>query len=95
MTIEKLGITPEESQFPQTRVPQRDDIAAIFRVPVHLVGSEQKLSNANVEQINLSFIVDTLRPNPVTLTCGLYEGRQSVFVFCRERAANRWFEWIE
>jgi HK97 family phage portal protein len=62
MSIEKLGITPEESQFLQTRVHQRDDIAAIFRVPVHLVGSEQKLSNSNVEQTNLSFIVDTLRP---------------------------------
>jgi phage portal protein BeeE len=29
---------------------------------MHLAGSEQKLSNSNVEQLNLSFIVDTLRP---------------------------------
>jgi HK97 family phage portal protein len=62
MSIEKLGITPEESQFLQTRVHQRSDICAIFRVPVHMAGSEQKLSNSNVEQMNLSFIVDTLRP---------------------------------
>jgi HK97 family phage portal protein len=43
-------------------VHQRSDICAIFRVPVHMAGSEQKLSNSNVEQMNLSFIVDTLRP---------------------------------
>jgi HK97 family phage portal protein len=62
MTIEQLSITPEDAQFLQTRVHQRSDICAIFRVPVHMAGSEQKLSNSNVEQINLSFIVDTLRP---------------------------------
>jgi HK97 family phage portal protein len=62
MKIEQLSITPEEGQFLETRVHQRSDICAIFRVPVHMAGSEQKLSNSNVEQINLSFIVDTLRP---------------------------------
>jgi HK97 family phage portal protein len=62
MDLKTLSITPDEAQFLETRVHQRSDIAAIFRVPVHMVGSEQKLSNSNVEQINLSFIVDTLRP---------------------------------
>jgi HK97 family phage portal protein len=62
MTIQQLSITPDEAQFLETRVHQRSDICAIFRVPVHMAGSEQKLSNSNVEQINLSYIVDTLRP---------------------------------
>jgi HK97 family phage portal protein len=62
MDIKQLSITPEEAQFLETRVHQRSDICAIFRVPVHMAGSEQKLSNSNVEQMNLSFIVDTLRP---------------------------------
>jgi HK97 family phage portal protein len=61
-TFTPIGITPEEGQFLETRVHQRSDICAIFRVPVHMAGSEQKLSNSNVEQMNLSFIVDTLRP---------------------------------
>jgi HK97 family phage portal protein len=60
--INTLSITPEEGQFLQTRVHQRSDICAIFRVPVHMAGSEQKLSNSNVEQMNLAFITDTLRP---------------------------------
>jgi HK97 family phage portal protein len=62
MDVKTLSITPDEAQFLQTRVHQRSDICAIFRVPVHMAGSEQKLSNSNVEQMNLSFIVDTLRP---------------------------------
>jgi HK97 family phage portal protein len=62
MDIKRLSVTPDEAQFLQTRVHQRSEICAIFRVPVHMAGSEQKLSNSNVEQINLSYIVDTLRP---------------------------------
>jgi HK97 family phage portal protein len=61
-SIQTLSITPDEAQFLQTRVHQRSEICAIFRVPPHMVGSEQKLSNSNVEQMNLAFITDTLRP---------------------------------
>ena len=62
MKIQQLSITPDEAQFLETRVHQRSEICALFRVPAHMVGSEQKLSNSNVEQLNLSFIVDVLRP---------------------------------
>jgi len=62
MKVEKLSLTADEAQFIATRVHQRSEICAMFRVPVHMAGSEQKLSNSNVEQLNLSFIVDTLRP---------------------------------
>jgi HK97 family phage portal protein len=62
LTFQQISITPNEAQFLETRVHQRSDICAIFRVPPHMVGSEQKLSNSNVEQMNLAFITDTLRP---------------------------------
>lgn len=62
LKIEKLSITPEEGQFLETRHYTRADIAALFRVPAHLVGELQKLSNSNTENMNLSFVVDTLRP---------------------------------
>lgn len=62
MDVKVLSVTPEEGQFLETRVHQRSEICALFRVPAHMVGSEQKLSNSNVEQLNLSFIVDVLRP---------------------------------
>jgi HK97 family phage portal protein len=62
LDVKVLSITPNEAQFLETRIHERSEICAIFRVPVHMAGSEQKLSNSNVEQLNLSFIVDTLRP---------------------------------
>ena len=62
LDIKVLSVSPEEAQFIATRVHQRSEICAMFRVPVHMAGSEQKLSNSNVEQLNLSFILDTLRP---------------------------------
>jgi HK97 family phage portal protein len=62
LKIEKLSITPDEAQFLQTRVHQRSEICAIYRVPSHMAGDTSKLANASVEGQNLSFIVDTLRP---------------------------------
>jgi HK97 family phage portal protein len=60
--IKTLSINPDEAQFLETRVHQRSEICAIFRVPSHMVGDTSKLANSNVENLNLSFIVDTLRP---------------------------------
>ena len=60
--VKVLSITPDEAQFLETRIHERSEICAIFRVPPHMAGSEQKLSNSNVESLSLSFILDTLRP---------------------------------
>ena len=57
-----LGLSPEESQFLQTRQHGRTDIAALFRVPPSMVGDTSRLSNANHEQLSLQLITDTLRP---------------------------------
>ena len=62
LKVEKLSITPEEAQFLETRRYTRSDIAALFRIPAHMIGELQKLSNSNTENMNLSFVVDTLRP---------------------------------
>ncbi len=58
----QLGISPEDSQFLQTRQMSRADIAALFRVPPHMVGDLTRLSNNNHENESLSFVIDTLRP---------------------------------
>ena len=62
LKVERLSLTSEESQFLETRKYTRSEIASLFRVPSHLVGELQKLSNSNTEQMNISFVVDTLRP---------------------------------
>jgi HK97 family phage portal protein len=61
-TYQAIGMSPEESQFLATRQFQRAELAALFRVPPHLVGDTTRMSNNNAEQQNLSFVIDTLRP---------------------------------
>lgn len=57
-----LGLSPEESQFLQTRQFSRTDIAALFRLPPSMLGDTARLSNANHEQQSLQLVTDTLRP---------------------------------
>ena len=57
-----LTLSPEDSQFIQTRVMQRTEIAAMWGVPPNMVGDTTRLSNGNWEQQNLSFVTDTLQP---------------------------------
>ena len=61
-SYQQIGLSPEESQFLATRQFQRAEIAALFRVPPHMVGDTTRLSNSNHEQQSLSFVTDTLRP---------------------------------
>jgi HK97 family phage portal protein len=61
-TYTQIGISPEDSQFLETRQFQRAEIAALFRVQPHQVGDTTRMSNNNAEQMNLSFVTDTLRP---------------------------------
>lgn len=56
------GISPEDSQFLQTRAFQRTEIAALFRLDPHMVGDTTRMSNSNHEQQSLQSVTDTLRP---------------------------------
>jgi HK97 family phage portal protein len=62
-----LALSPEESQFLQTRQLGRTDIAALFRTPPSMVGDITKQSKASAEQEQLSFVTDTLRPYMVRI----------------------------
>jgi HK97 family phage portal protein len=59
---EKIGLSPEESQFLATRKYQREDIAALFRISPIMIGDTTRQSNVNAEQQNLTFLTDTIRP---------------------------------
>jgi HK97 family phage portal protein len=61
-TYQQIGLSPEDSQFLETRKYNRTDICGIFRVPPHMVGDTTRLSNNNHEQQSLQFVTDTLRP---------------------------------
>jgi HK97 family phage portal protein len=57
-----ISVKPEEAQFLGTQVHSRSDVAALFRLPPHMIGDTSRLSNSNHEQQALEFVTDTLRP---------------------------------
>lgn len=62
MKFEKIAVTPEDSQFLETRVFQLREIARLFRVPPHMIGDIENASYATVEQQSLDFVKHCLRP---------------------------------
>jgi hypothetical protein len=60
--LTQLSMSPEDSQFLQTRQFSRTDIAALFRVPPSYVGDTVGNAKANHEQQSLDFVTNTLRP---------------------------------
>ncbi|HML46310.1 MAG TPA: phage portal protein [Clostridia bacterium] len=57
-----FGIPPEDAQFLETRKYQRSDIAAIFRVPPHLVGDLERATFSNIEHQDISYLQRSLFP---------------------------------
>ena len=63
-----IALTPNESQFLETRQFQRSEIAMWFRVPPHMIGDTTKTTSwgTGIEQQSIGFVTYTLRP---WLTC--------------------------
>lgn len=63
LKFQAISITPEESQFLETRAHQRSDIAMIFGIPPHMIGETEKQTShgTGVEQQSIGFVVNTLR----------------------------------
>ena len=64
MKWQSISITPNESQFLETRQFQRSEIAMLFGVPPHMIGDIEKQTSygTGVEQQSIGFVVYTLRP---------------------------------
>ena len=62
MKYAKITIPPEDSQFIESRKYQVEDIARIFRVPLHLLQSLDKATFSNIEHQSIDFVVHTIRP---------------------------------
>lgn len=62
MEFKPIGMTSENAQFLETREFQRADIAAIFRVPPHMIGDLKRATFSNIESQNISFITQSLMP---------------------------------
>lgn len=59
-----ISITPEESQFLETRGYQRSEIAMFFGIPPHMIGDTEKQTSwgTGVEQQTLGFVKFSLLP---------------------------------
>lgn len=59
-----ISITPNESQFLETRKMQVNEIARIFGVPPHMIGDVEKSTSwgTGIEQQSIGFVTYTLRP---------------------------------
>ncbi len=62
MDLVPFGVPPEDAQFLETRKFQRTEIAAIMRVPPHMIGDLDRASFSNIEQQSLDFVIYTLTP---------------------------------
>lgn len=73
MSIEKLTLSAEDLQFIDTRKLQRQEIAAIFRVPPHMVGDLSASSYSNIEQQAIDFTTHCIRPWCVRIEQALWK----------------------
>ncbi|GCD83677.1 portal protein [Parageobacillus thermoglucosidasius] len=62
LKYKQTAIPPEHAQFLETRKYQTEEIARIFRVPPHLIGSLDRATFNNIEHQSLEFVVHTVRP---------------------------------
>jgi HK97 family phage portal protein len=60
--FEKAGMSSEEAQFLESRKFSRSEIAAIFRVPPHLIGDLERSTFSNIEHQSLEFVKYTMLP---------------------------------
>lgn len=57
-----MSMTNTDTQYLEMRKFTREDIAATWRVPVHMVGDMSSSTNNNIEHQTLSLLSHTLRP---------------------------------
>jgi HK97 family phage portal protein len=62
LKYERVGVTPEEAQFLETRKFQVNEIARLYRIPPHMVGDLERATFSNIEHQALEFVTHTLRP---------------------------------
>ena len=57
-----LNLTPADAQWLEVNNATIQDVARIFGVPLHMLGSLERSTNNNIEQQALEFVTQTLRP---------------------------------
>jgi HK97 family phage portal protein len=72
VTLEKVGVDPDDAQFLETRKYQVRDIARFWRVPPHMVGDLEQATFSNIEEQGINFKTYTLLPWLVRVEKAIY-----------------------
>ena len=62
MKYTPISIPNNEAQFLETRKFQIEEIARLYRVPLHMIGDLEHATFSNVEHLSLDFVKYTLDP---------------------------------
>jgi len=63
MKFQRIGIPPNEGQFLETRKFQVAEIGRLFGISqLHKIGDLERATFSNIEEQNIDFVVDTIRP---------------------------------
>lgn len=62
MKWEALGLNNKDSQFLETRLYQKREICALYRIPPHKVGDLERATFSNIEEQNIEYVGDCLMP---------------------------------
>lgn len=73
MSVEKIGIAPDEAQFLESRKFQIRDIARFYRMPPHKIQDLEQATFSNIEEQSIEFVTDTLRPWLVAWEQSIYK----------------------
>lgn len=57
-----ISLNQKDSQWIETRQFQKQEIAAIFRVPPHMIGDLSRATFSNIEQQSIDFVTQSLMP---------------------------------
>jgi HK97 family phage portal protein len=62
MQLEDLGVSQADAQFLESQKYTTAQIAALFRVPLHMINDLDRATFANIEQMSLEFVIYSLTP---------------------------------
>jgi len=62
LKFERISIPNNDAQFLETRKYQKEEIASIFRVPMHMINSLENATFSNIEHQSLEFVQFTILP---------------------------------
>jgi HK97 family phage portal protein len=65
MKYTAISVSNKDSQFLEARQYTRGDVASMFRVQPHKIGDLTKATFSNIEEQNIEFVTDCMRPRAV------------------------------